>query len=280
MRQGQGSQTAVLVCIARAIAHDQALAGFRDPTAEKMLPDDARARVERYRHGPPSDVKARLDWEFMTARAAMMAVRTMVIDDAVREAAAPQVVILGAGYDGRAWRMPELAGAIVFEIDHPATQALKRARVTELERTAREVRFVAVDFTKDDLDAKLAEAGHDTSRPTMWIWEGVVMYLTPEEVDATLAIIARRSAPKSRIAIVYHAPGGMILRVVGLLVRRMGEPFRSKFTAAQMRALLTRYDFTAKRDEDLPESTERIAPALVARSRKVKHMRLVTAERD
>jgi len=216
----------------------------------------------------------------MTARAAMMAVRTMVIDEAVRETNAPQVVILGAGYDGRAWRMPELRDAVVLEVDHPATQELKRERVSALERVAREVRFVAVDFTKDDLDAKLAEAGHDASRPTMWIWEGVVMYLTPEEVDATLAIVARRSAPKSAIAIVYHAPGGLVLRLVGFFVRRMGEPFRSKFTKAEMRALLARHGFDAKRDEDLPEATERIAPSLVARSRKVKHMRLVTAVRQ
>lgn len=279
MRQGQGSQTAILVCIARAVAHDQALAGFRDPTAAKLLPDDEHGRVESYRGGPPSDVRGRVDWEFMTARAAMMAVRTMVIDEAVREANAPQVVILGAGYDGRAWRMPELADALVFEIDHPATQEAKRERTREMERTAREVRFVAVDFTKDDLDAKLAEAGHDASRPTMWIWEGVVMYLTPEDVDATLAIVARRSAPKSKIAIVYHAPGGLVLRVVGLFVRRMGEPFRSKFTASQMRALLARHGFHATRDEDLPEATQRIAPSLVARSRKLKHARLVTAQR-
>jgi methyltransferase (TIGR00027 family) len=215
----------------------------------------------------------------MTARAGMMAVRTMVIDDAVREANAPQVVILGAGYDGRAWRMRELADARVFEVDHPSTQAMKRERASRLERAARDVTFVAVDFTKDDLDAKLAEAGHDASRPTMWIWEGVVMYLTPEEVESTLAIVARRSAPKSAIAIVYHAPGGLVLRVVGWMVRRMGEPFRSKFTASEMRALLERHGFHPERDEDLPESTERIAPALLARARKVKHMRLVTADR-
>jgi methyltransferase (TIGR00027 family) len=279
MREGEGSKTAVLVCTARAIAHDQSLAGFRDPTAEKLLPEDARARIERYRGGPPSDVRGRMDWEFMIARAAMMAVRTMVIDEAVREAAAPQVVILGAGYDGRAWRMEELRDAIVFEVDHPATQEAKRERVKDLERTAREARFVAVDFTKDDLDAKLAEAEHDASKPTMWIWEGVVMYLTPEEVEASLAIIERRSAPKSSIAIVYVAPVGWLVRVVGLLVRRLGEPFRSKQTPSQMRALLARHGFQVKRDEDLPESTERVAPSLVARSRKVKHMRLVTANR-
>jgi methyltransferase (TIGR00027 family) len=279
MREGEGSKTAVLVCTARAIAHDQAFAGFHDPTAAKLLPEDVRARVERYRGAPPSDMRARLDWEFMTARAAMMAVRTMVIDEAVREANAPQVVILGAGYDGRAWRMPELRDAIVFEVNHPSTQETKLPRTRDLERTAREVRFVAVDFTKDDLDAKLAEAGHDASRPTMWIWEGVVMYLTPEDVEATLAIIEKRSAPKSRIAIVYISPKGLLVRVVGLLVRRLGEPFRSKYTASQMRELLERHGFRARRDEDLPESTERIAPALVARSRKVTHMRLVTADR-
>jgi hypothetical protein len=74
MKEGQPSQTAVLVCIARAVAHDQAVAGFSDPTAAKLLPDEARAKIERYRGGPPKRLRARFEWEFMTARAAMMAV--------------------------------------------------------------------------------------------------------------------------------------------------------------------------------------------------------------
>src|SRR5207245_167359 len=134
-------------------------------------------------------------------RAQMMAVRTVAIDEEVRAAAAPQVVILGAGFDGRAWRMPELAGTVVFEVDHPDTQRDKVARAAALPRLAREIRFVPVDFTRESLEEKLAAAGHDPARPTTWLWEGVVMYLTRPEIQATLAVVARRSTPGSRLVI-------------------------------------------------------------------------------
>jgi methyltransferase (TIGR00027 family) len=278
MKPGQASQTAVLVCAARAVAHERALApGFSDPTAFELLPEEARAKVARLREPPPRGVRARVVYESTKARAAMMAVRTMFIDEVVREAAAPQVVILGAGLDGRAFRMPELKDAVVFEVDHPDTQREKRARAATLTQTARELAFVPVDFTRDDLAQALAAAGHDATRPTTWIWEGVVMYLTPAQVDATLGVIARRSAPSSRLVAVYHASGGILLHIVGFFVRRLGEPLRSTFHEDEMRALLATHGFDVVRDEDLAEAAERLAPATAPRARRMRHTRLVTA---
>lgn len=279
MKPGQASQTAILVCIGRAIAHERALApGFSDPTAFELLSDEARARVLQFNKGPPKGFRARFDYEFMRSRSAMMAVRTLFVDDAAREAAHPQVVILGAGLDGRAWRMKELRDAVVFEVDHPDTQSYKRARIGALPPAAREVKFVSVDFTRDDLGQRLAEAGHDPAKPTTWIWEGVVMYLTPAQVEATLAIVAKRSARGSRLVIVYHAPGRLTLSVVGLIVRRLGEPLRSSFREGEMRSLLAKHGFHVVRDEDLPASTKRFAPELAKLARRIKHMRMVTAE--
>ena len=280
MKSGEASQTAVLVCAARAVAHERGLApGFSDPTALALLPGQARAEVERFRQGPPASMRGRLRYEFAKARAAVMAVRSLFIDEVVREAAPEQLVILGAGLDGRAWRMPELAGTVVYEVDHPDSQRYKRAHVTELTQRAREVKFVAVDFTRDDLAHCLEAAGHDAARPTTFIWEGVVMYLTPAEVEATLAQVGRRSAPGSRLLIVYHAPGKLVLRLVGLLVRRLGEPLRSTFDRAQMQALLARHAFSVHRDEDLPQAAERLAPRTAGAVARVRHMRLVSAER-
>ena len=74
----------------------------------------------------------------------MMALRTAAIDAAIRDAiagGATQLVILGAGYDGRAWRMPELAGVKVFEVDHPATQGDKRTHLEELPPATGNVTF-------------------------------------------------------------------------------------------------------------------------------------------
>src|SRR5262245_58135488 len=123
MKPGQASRTALLVCTARAIAHEERrIPGFSDPTASALLPDEARAMVEAHRAGPPKSVRGRFHYEFMAARATMMGVRTVIDDEAVRGVSCPQVVILGAGLDGRAWRMPELRNATVFEVDHPDTQ--------------------------------------------------------------------------------------------------------------------------------------------------------------
>src|SRR5262249_42880093 len=119
-----------MVCVARAAAHGATpVARFADPTALVLLPDDARERVRRFHSNvEPSGVRERLERVFLERRATMMVVRTVAIDDAVRAVSAPQFVILGAGLDGRAWRMPELRDAVVFEVDHPDSQRDKRMR--------------------------------------------------------------------------------------------------------------------------------------------------------
>jgi methyltransferase (TIGR00027 family) len=284
MKPGTESQTAVMVCVARAVAHGRtSVPKFADPTALTLLPADARERAERQRAGsPPANGREKLHRKFVEARATMMALRTVAVDEAVRAAQNPQVVILGAGLDGRAWRMPELASATVFEVDHPDSQRRKRERASALELQAREVRFVAVDFARDDLDDALAAAGHDPSRPTTWIWEGVVMYLELSAIEATLAIVKRRSAAGSRLVVVYNAPSWMS-RIVGVLVRRIGEPFRSAFTADQMRALLARHGFETRQDENIPELGARLAsaagPGLGREVRHMRHARVAVADR-
>jgi methyltransferase (TIGR00027 family) len=280
MKPGQASRTAVIVATGRAIAHGAAwAANFSDPTAYALLPDDARARVEAIRAGVvPKGVRSRIAQAFRERQAKVTAARTIAIDQAVREAATPQLVILGAGLDGRAWRMPELRDVTVFEVDHPDSQRDKRARTAALAPVARDVRFVPVDFSRDDLERALSAAGHDATRPTTWIWEGVVMYLTPAEVEATLAIIARRSATGSRLIVLYHGPFFMRV-VIGLVTRSMGEPLRSKFTPAEMRELLAKHGFSATRDDDLALIGAAISTQLGEATRMAKMLRLVVAER-
>ncbi len=140
-----------------------------------------------------------------------------------------QLVILGAGYDGRAWRMPELAGIKVFEVDHPATQSDKRAHLAELPPATGIVSFVSIDFERESLGAALDRAGHDRSSPTCWIWEGVVMYLTRDAMRATLADIARRSAPGSTLIVNYHTLHRRLF--ARLMFRLIGEPQISAWPA-------------------------------------------------
>ena len=281
MKQGRESQTAVIVCMARASADGApSVEKFADPTALALLPESARARVLRFRAGTSNGIRERIANSLLRRRANMMIARTVAIDDAVRGNACPQLVILGAGLDGRAWRMPELRDTLVFEVDHPDSQRAKRERVAAgaLVPTAREIRFVPVDFTRDDLEDALTAAGHDRASATCWIWEGVVMYLTQPEIEATLAVIERRSAAGSRLVVAYHSPTAL-LALTGPYVRRLGEPLRSVFRADAMRALLTNYAFHIVRDDALPSIAAELSTDLGQATRGLKHLRIAIADR-
>jgi methyltransferase (TIGR00027 family) len=275
MRPGLESQTAVMVAAGRAAAHGRtSVTAFSDPTALSLLPADARQRVERYREGvPPRGFRERMQRAFLEGRSTMMVPRTVAIDQALRGAASPQLVILGAGLDGRAWRMPELADVAVFEVDHPDSQRRKRERAASLEPATRALHFVPVDFTRDRLGDALAAAGHDTSQPTTWLWEGVVMYLERADIEATLDVVKARSAPGSKLVILYIAPS-LVRKAVGLALRLVGEPFRSVFSAEQMRHLLSDFGFSVLQDDDLSIIARRLG---ADSSKWLEDLRLVSA---
>ena len=208
----------------------------------------------------------------------MMVARTVAIDADLCNADVPQVVILGAGLDGRAWRMRELARAVVFEVDHPDSQRQKIQRVAPLTQEAREIRFVPLDFSHGDLAQALEAAGHNPHVPTAWIWEGVVMYLTRAEIESTLRTVEARSAQGSRIIVVYHQPALMLL-LLAVMVRRLGEPIRTVLTQRQMRTLLDRYGFNTRWDRDLPSIGSELAAEIARATRLMRHLRIVAADR-
>ena len=263
MDTNAASRTAVLVCRGRAVAHGRMAVGrFDDPTALALLRGDERAAVERVRSGVvPDGWAARMDHEMLTANAEVMVPRTVAIDDAVRTSASAQLVILGAGLDGRAWRMPELATVDVFEVDHPASQRDKRDRAQGLRLLARSLRFVPVDFVEGTLAAALDQAGHQTAQATTWVWEGVVSYLTRAEVEATARVVGDRSAPGSRLVVNYQQPslaarvGRLLMRGLAIVARRPDplarEPWRSLWRPAAMSALLARHGLRVVSDDDL-----------------------------
>ena len=124
--------------------------------------------------------------------------RTRLIDDLLVQElrnGAEQVVILGAGFDCRALRLAEVRGATVLEVDAVTTQTRKRdllrgAGVAE----PANVKFVPMDFLRDKVATRLNESGFDPSRKTVFLWEGVTNYLTPEAVDEVLAFVASTGA--------------------------------------------------------------------------------------
>jgi O-methyltransferase involved in polyketide biosynthesis len=104
------------------------------------------------------------------------------------------------------------------------------------------------------------------------------MYLERPDIEATLTVVQRRSAPGSRLVVMYASPSPLAL-LIGLLVRRLGEPLRSLFTAEQMRALLARHGFAVLRDDDMPAIAARLSADLARETRSMKHMRVATADR-
>jgi methyltransferase (TIGR00027 family) len=116
-----------------------------------------------------------------------------------------QLVILGAGFDARAYRFEELKrGVKVFEVDHPATQEAKRARLRQVfGREPGHIVYVPVDFNTQTLEGRLFESGYDPALKTLFIWQGVTQYLTPGAVDSTLAFIAGCSGEGSAVIFDY-----------------------------------------------------------------------------
>jgi methyltransferase (TIGR00027 family) len=278
VRAERPSRTAQFVTHGRALA-DAGLShvpNFHDPTARVFLSEKGRrslAKTERAARGP----KRSMSVEMARVMADMIALRTAAIDSAVRDgiaAGARQLVILGAGYDGRAWRMPELAGVKVFEVDHPATQGAKRARVAELPTAKGVVSFVPINFEHESLDAVLERAGHDRSSPTCWIWEGVVMYLARDVMRRTLAAVAKTSASGSTLILNYHmAHRRFFARIV---FRLIGEPQISAWTPEEMAADLRAVGFVVREDSAMADWNQRFARG-EARVERGSYMRIAVA---
>jgi methyltransferase (TIGR00027 family) len=180
--------------------------------------------------------------------------RTAYLDDAVRAAFASgtrQLVVLGAGFDCRAHRLPELAGARVFEVDRAETQAVKRARLAD---RGAGVRYVPVDFLCDEVPSALAAAGWSADEPTFVLWEGVTNYLSEPAVARVLSWFGS-TAPGGAIAFTYVHRGVLdgsvdfegasrILRNV----QRMGEPWTFGLHPDEVAGFVSRFGLALRED--------------------------------
>jgi methyltransferase (TIGR00027 family) len=195
----------------------------------------------------------------LTAMEASLAARTLFFDDQVSAAiqappwpALDQVVILGAGYDDRALRF-RTPGVTFFELDHQDTQADKRTRLAAiLAQDARNSRapsgprplLVAADFGRDDVARVLIAAGHDPARPTLFLCEGLLVYLDEPTTVRFLSGVRTAAAEGSALAasLSVHAEGLDSSAVVarGNARRRTAdaEPFRTILPAAAQADLL------------------------------------------
>ncbi len=175
--------------------------------------------------------------------------RTRLIDDAMKDALRDgfqQFVILGAGFDSRAYRLPGLASTRVFEVDHPATLAMKKERLDALlGALPRHVAFVAVDLDGEDLAHALEGAGFEPRSRSFFLWEGVTNYLTPGAVDSTLQFVAATGVPGSRILFTYVHRGLLDgskvfagTKHLFATLKRSGEPWTFGLEPAELSAYL------------------------------------------
>ncbi|MGW0771467.1 class I SAM-dependent methyltransferase [Streptomyces sp. NPDC002676] len=253
MQTGRPSRTALSSARARAV-HQVADSPrvFTDPLAARIVggvDDDPRPAGAP---GMPAEVRL------------FMALRQRVAEDALAAAAhTRQVVILGAGLDTFAYRNRNPA-LRVFEVDHPATQAWKRERLAEAGIEVPDtVVFCPVDFAEQTAEAGLAAAGFDRHAPAFFLLLGVVPYLDREALLATACFVARLPAP-AELVFDYNQPPSALpphrrpaLAAQTEAKARMGEPWRSFFTPAEIAAELADAGFDSVADLGWRDCLER-----------------------
>ncbi|KAA1248528.1 class I SAM-dependent methyltransferase, partial [Mycobacterium simiae] len=203
--------TATLVAAARALATDATNPIIDDPFAAPLVRAVGLDFFTRLVDGdistlktPAPNAEAVRDLQVMTDS---IAVRTRFFDEFFLDAAHSglrQSVILAAGLDARAYRLPWPNGSVVYEVDQPEVVAFKTAAMSALGAVAAaDRRTVSIDL-RDDWPAALRHNGFDETKPTAWSAEGLLMYLPPDAQDRLFDNIAALSAPGSRVATEYH----------------------------------------------------------------------------
>jgi methyltransferase (TIGR00027 family) len=231
MEDGGPSATARRVA-AHRLGFDRVATGYGDPAADEALAADVVGGLT---------VSAGRMHDYLAARTAFFdRAVTGAIDRGGR-----QIVTGAAGYDGRALRYAK-PGVRWFEVDHPATQRDKLGRLDRLGIAAPGVTFVEADFTRDPVAGRLREAGLDPAVPSLFLLEGVAVYLEAAVLENVLDQLRQVAAPGSHLAISVSGSraagdGSQEARArFQAAVAAMGEPVRSTFGAGQAEALLAR----------------------------------------
>ncbi len=147
-----------------------------------------------------------------------------------------QVVIAAAGYDCRALRF-RTPGVHFIELDHPTTQADKRGILEDLGADVAGVAYAAADFIVDDVPSALAAAGHDASRSTLYLVEGLLVYLSEEVIVSLLSALRARATRESWLAVSISRGGSPEFRA---RVAALGEHAQSSFSDEDADVVLRR----------------------------------------
>ena len=175
-----------------------------------------------------------------------------------------QYVILGAGLDTFSMRQDARSeGLRIFELDHPATQEMKRERVLEVYgRIPANLVFVPIDFETDRLDKALVRAGFDPLTPSFFSWLGTTYYLSKDAIRETLERVSGIFARGSRIVLDYKLDRDLVPEEslafadkLDRFVARRGEPMLSTFTPEELKDLMSGFGFAEL--ENLPAAEQK-----------------------
>jgi methyltransferase (TIGR00027 family) len=154
-----------------------------------------------------------------------------------------QVVLLGAGLDTFAFRRPDLANRLqVFEVDHPATQAMKHERLAMLNmQTPAQLHFIPINFNTENLADVLKRSTYDLHKPGFFSWLGVTYYLSRQVVFETLRTIAGLAPSGSTIVFDYMDREAFIpekaakrIQLMQAIARQVGEPMQAGFDPLEL----------------------------------------------
>jgi methyltransferase (TIGR00027 family) len=217
--------TATMVAAARALVSREPDALIDDPFAAPLV---RAVGLDFFTRLVDGDIPlANLEGDGPRFMANWIAVRTRFFDDFFVNAGAAgirQAVILAAGLDSRAYRLPWAAGTTVFELDQPKVIEFKTTTMTAIGATPKaDRRTVSVDL-REDWPAALRHSGFDESQPTAWSAEGLLAYLPPEAQDRLFDNITALSMPGSQLATEYHLDGGAAMGERG---KAMGDHWRA-----------------------------------------------------
>lgn len=163
-----------------------------------------------------------------------------------------QLVILGAGYDTRAYRIKGLERIRVFEVDHPATQVIKQEKIKSIfGQIPKNVAYVPADLSVNSLEKMHSEKGYDPTKRTLFVMEGVIMYIPAKAVDDLLSFIVRRSGKGSKIIFDYY-PQSLVDGTSNLqaatnvrrYVEEQGEPLLFGIEEGEAEAFLSERGFS------------------------------------
>jgi methyltransferase (TIGR00027 family) len=285
MNEASPSATALVVSLIRAL-HSRTAARplINDPWGDQLIPESVVTAIGRSMtpsapddpaEGGASPGKTGIDALLRASPAyANVVLRSRYTEDALHDAiarGATQYVLIGAGFDSYALRVPQEASHIrIFEIDHPATQGLKVNRLAQCGiDVADSVQFLPADLSRQPLGSVLKNSSFSQTELTFFSLLGVTMYLSPDANRQTMREIANIAAPGSELVFTYISQDMLTAAAASVpeaftdvqrTVESMGEPFISGFDPLALEQNLRAVGFELQEDLSDIELIQRYDP--------------------